>query len=149
MHKKLDNVVGRLVISNCGTPTEKVSKFLDHYLKLLIKSGKSYVKDTSDFLRKIKEFGNVPDGVTLVTPNVVGLCPSIPHGDGLDALSEELETCQEKKIAKEDLLMMAKFVLKNNFYEFNSKAKLQISGTAIGTKVTPPFACIFMDKVEI
>ena len=43
---------------------------------------------------------------------------------------------------------MAKFVLKNNFFEFNSKIKQQISGTAIGTKFAPPYACIFMDKLE-
>ena len=43
---------------------------------------------------------------------------------------------------------MAKFVLKNNYFEFNGKVKQQISGTAIGTKFAPPYACIFMDEVE-
>ena len=33
IHKRLENVQGRPVISNCGTPTEKVSKFLDYHLK--------------------------------------------------------------------------------------------------------------------
>ena len=42
---------------------------------------------------------------------------------------------------------MAELVLKNNFFEFDSKVKQQISGTAIGTKFA--YACIFMDKVEI
>ena len=83
------------------------------------------IKDTSDFLRKIKKLGKVPDGAILVTADVVGLYPSIPHEDGLDALSEKLETFQDKKIAKEDLLKMAKFVLKNNFFEFNSNSKYQ------------------------
>ena len=43
---------------------------------------------------------------------------------------------------------MAEFVLKNNYFEFDSKVKKQISETAIGTKFAPPYACIFMDKVE-
>ena len=43
---------------------------------------------------------------------------------------------------------MARFVLKNNFFEFDSKIKQQISGTAIGTKFAPPYVCIFMDKFE-
>ena len=43
---------------------------------------------------------------------------------------------------------MAKFVSKNNFFEFDSKTKQQISGTAIGTTFSPRYACIFMDKVE-
>ena len=43
---------------------------------------------------------------------------------------------------------MAKFVLSTNFFEFNSDTFRQISGTAIGTKFAPPYACIYMDQVE-
>ena len=43
---------------------------------------------------------------------------------------------------------MAEFVLKNNFFEFNGEVKWQKSGTAIGTKFAPPYACIFIDEVE-
>ena len=40
------------------------------------------------------------------------------------------------------------FVLQNNYFEFNGEVKQQISGTAIGTKFAPPYACIFMDQDE-
>ena len=43
---------------------------------------------------------------------------------------------------------MAEFVLKNIYFEFVNKIKQQISGTAIGTKLTPPYACIFMSDLE-
>ena len=43
---------------------------------------------------------------------------------------------------------MVEFVLKNNFFEFNCGVKRQKSGTAIGTKFAPPYACIFIDEVE-
>ena len=43
---------------------------------------------------------------------------------------------------------MAGFVLKNNYFEFNGKVKQQPSGTVIGTKLVPPYACIFMNQVE-
>ena len=72
----------------------------------------------------------------------MGLYPSIPHNFGLRALKETL------KIPTEDLLQMAEFVFKNNFFEFNNHIKQQISGTAIGTKCAPTYACIFMDKVQ-
>ena len=42
---------------------------------------------------------------------------------------------------------MARFVLEN-YFEFNGDVKKQISGTAIGTKFAPPYACIFMDDLE-
>ena len=36
--ERLSNVPGRPVISNCGTPTEKASEFLDFYLKSLMQN---------------------------------------------------------------------------------------------------------------
>ena len=38
--------------------------------------------------------------------------------------------------------------MKNNFFEFETKIIQQISGTAIGTKFAPPYACLFMDRIE-
>ena len=54
IHKRLSEVPGRPVISNCGTPTEKVSEFLDFHLKSIMQEGASYIKDTTDFQDKIK-----------------------------------------------------------------------------------------------
>ena len=54
----------------------------------------------------------------------------------------------EKKIPSSDLVNIAEFVSKNNYFECYSNVKKQISGTAIGTKFGPPYACIFMHKVE-
>ena len=54
IHKRLDNVPGRPVVSNCGTAIEKASEFLDHHLQPIMKSGVSYIKDTNDFLFKLK-----------------------------------------------------------------------------------------------
>ena len=79
---------------------------------------------------------------------MVGLYPSIPHQAGLSALKEALENRSVKKIPTENLVKMAEFVLKNNLFEFNSKVFQQISGTAIGTKFAPLYACIYMDRVE-
>ena len=39
---------------NCGTPTEKVSEFLDFYLKPIMRIGNSYIKDSSHFQERIK-----------------------------------------------------------------------------------------------
>ena len=47
-----------------------------------------------------------------------------------------------------DLVKMAKFALSNNYFEFSKKVFQQISGTAIGTKFAPPYACIYMEEIE-
>ena len=59
IHESLENVPGRRVISNCGTPTEKVSEFFDHHLKPVMQSVKSYIKDSGHFWEKIKTLGCV------------------------------------------------------------------------------------------
>ena len=43
---------------------------------------------------------------------------------------------------------MAKFVLQNNFLEFDGETKQKISETAIDTKFAPLYAYIFMVQVE-
>ena len=70
--KRLYNVPGRPVISDCWIPTEKVSEFLDHQLQPVTKGCKYYVKDTNHFLEKLKEPGKVPPNAILVTADVVG-----------------------------------------------------------------------------
>ena len=91
IHKRLFNVPGRPVISNCGTPTEKVSEFLDHHLKPIMQKELSYIRDSQHFLEKIKTIGSVPENSILVTADVVGLYPNILHQAGLKALKEALE----------------------------------------------------------
>ena len=86
IHKQLYSVPGRAVISDCGTPTEKVSEFVDHILKPVMRFGNSYIKANNHFLEKLKELGELPENAILVTADVVGLYPSISHGDGSKAL---------------------------------------------------------------
>ena len=113
-----------------------------------MKQGESYVKDTGDFLEKLKRVGEIPKGAILVTVDVVGLYSSIPHDRGLEVLRKQYNKFKDKIVPTEDIIKMADFVPKNNPFEFDCKFYQQISGTTIGTKFTQPYACIFMDYVE-
>ena len=148
IYKRLHNVPGTLVISNCRSPTEKCTEFLDHHLKPIMQIDWSYIKDSADFINKTKNLSTIPNNAIIITADVVVLSPSISHETGLRALREALDKQDKKCIPTGDLVKMAELVLKNNFFEFNSKIKQQVSGTAIGTKFAPPYACLFMDKFE-
>ena len=106
------------------------------------------LRTPNDFIKKIKHVKKIPDNAILVTADVVGLYPIIPHEAGLRALKEVLDRKEDKKISTEDLVKVAEFLLKNNYFEFNGQVKHQILGTAIGTKFTPTYAFIFMDEIE-
>ena len=127
---------------------ENASEFLDYRLKPVIQKWKSYIKDSGDFINKIKKLKNIPDGTILVTADVVGLYPSTPYEAGLRALNEALENRESKTIPAEKLFKMAKFVLKNNYFDFNEKFNQQVSDTAIGTKFAPTYTWIFMGRLE-
>ena len=77
IHKRLHDVPGRPVISNC---TENISSFLDYHLQPFAQRVKSYIKDTNQFSNKIKKIEKLPEGAILCTMDVVGLYPNIPQG---------------------------------------------------------------------
>ena len=92
----------RPAILNCGTLTEKVLEFLDHHLQPVMKEGKSYIKDRADFLDKLKDLGEITERAILVTADVVGLYPNIPHTKGLKVLGKRYDKFLHKKVHTED-----------------------------------------------
>ena len=76
-----------------------------------MQKGKSYIKGSNDFINKIRDISSIPEGSLLVTADVVGLYPSIPHELGLEALKKALDNREVKPIPTKDLVNMAEFVL--------------------------------------
>ena len=92
----------------------------------------SYVKDTIDFLIKLKDMDRFPEGAIRVTIDVVDLYPHIPHNEGLEAVRTILNTRTNQAIPTDDIVNLAELVLRNNNFEFDGKHFLQKRGTAIG-----------------
>ena len=98
IHERLHNIPRGPVIGNYETPTEKASEFLDYQLKPIMQSGKSSMKGSGDFSKKIKNLQNIPETAILVTADVVGLYPSNPHETGLNAFRKVLDNRGNKHI---------------------------------------------------
>ena len=103
IHKRLHDVPGRSVISNCGYYTESISSFLDYHLQPLAQKVKSYIKGTSHFLSKLKDLGKLPQRAILCTIDVVGIYPNIPHSEVLNSLQRFLELRDNKQISSDTL----------------------------------------------
>ena len=82
-----------------------------------------YIKNSGNFIKKMKNIGTIPLDSILITANVKGLYPSIPHEAGFKALEKALSNCDNENISTEDLVKMAKFAIKNNYFEFNGFEK--------------------------
>ena len=113
-------------------------------LKSVIREGWSYIKDSGDFIKKLKNIDHIPQDAIMVTADLVGLYQSIHHDVCPKTLRKEFDNRENKEISTDDLTKMSELFLKNNYFELNGKVKKQISGTAIGTNLTPPYTCIFV-----
>ena len=90
----------------------------------------------------------IPEDIILCTIDVVGLYPNIQHEGGLAVIKEALDKRDDKSISTETLMELAECVLKNNIFEHNEDLYKQLRGTAIGTKMAPSYAVLFMGKLE-
>ena len=64
---------------------------------------KSYIKDTNDFLNKLRSLPKLADNIILCTVDVVGLYPNIPREEGLSALRKRLDNGMKKHISSDTL----------------------------------------------
>ena len=145
IHKK--DMPGRPIVSAIGHPTENKSEFLDLHLRPHVESLPSYLKDTTDYLNKTPS-SDLPADTLLVTMDVTSLYTNIPHNEGIEACREVWESRETKRPPTESLVKLLEHVLKFNNFMFNGEHYLQISGTAMGTKMAPSYANIFMGRLE-
>ena len=144
-------VTGRPIISGCNSPTANLSRYIDHYLKPIVRNISSYIQDTTHFLRILKEYdGKVPSEALLVTFDVKSLYTNIPTDLGIEYTLQALLGFYRDNIPLkiqyiEQILI---FILKKNYFEFNENFYLQLMGTAMGSSFAPNYANIFMDRVE-
>ena len=85
--------------------------------------GWSYIKDSRGFIKKTRNLGSTPEHAILVTVDLVGLYLSTPHQARSKALREVLDKREEHTVLTNELIAIATFVLKNNYFEFNKQIK--------------------------
>ena len=81
--------------------------------------------------------------------------PHVPHEVGLMSMKKIMEEYRreykeegKQAVSIDDLVDLARFILENNYFEFDGGIYKQKLGTAIGTKFAPAFANIFMSELE-
>ena len=79
------------MISNCGTPTEKISEFVDFHLQTIVGMLPNIIRETTDFLCWLRDLGDIPQGAIICSMDVVGLNPHIPHDEGLNSMKCTIE----------------------------------------------------------
>ena len=96
------------------------------------------------FLNKLKKIKTVLQNTILATLDVSSLYINIAHNNRLKALKNRLSDNQLTDI----IIQSTKFILKHNYFNFRNQQFLQLKGTAMGTKMAPQYANVFMANLE-
>ena len=145
LHK---NPIGiRPIVSGVNGITEKISSYLDHYLQPVVTKGPSYIKNTKELLTILENFSSTSDFI-FCTADVSSLYLSIPQEEGLQACLNQLIQHNQLPLPPEIVKQLFNFVLQYNVFRFHNKCFQQIRGTAMGTRMAPAYAGIFMTDLE-
>jgi hypothetical protein len=138
---------GRPIVSDCNSDTYRLSEYIDHFLCPLASLHPSYIRDTPDFLAKIRNL-KLDKQSLLITIDVESLYTNINNKEGLKSVKEVFLNHPVQGRPDRQIQHFLKICLENNDFLFNNQWYLQISGTAMGKKFAPNYANIFMAKWE-
>lgn len=142
------NHPGRPIVSGCGGPTEPISQYVDKILQPFVPTLPSYVKDTGHFLQILHQIDQIQPGDYLMTFNVSALYTNIPHSEGILDAQKFLVSRPTLDPPTHIILRLIHLILTKNAFMFNNRFYHQIKGTAMGTKMAPTYANLFMGFLE-
>jgi len=141
----------RPIVSGCGGPTEKLSQLVDLHLQPFVPQIKSYIRDSTHLIN-ILETTTIPRNSVLATIDVKSLYLNIPHKDGIQAVKNRVyynnKDSENVAIPPGTMSDLLNIVLKHNYFQFADRMYHQVQGTAMGTKMAPAYANIFMAELE-
>ena len=121
---------------------------MDEFLRPIAERLPSYIRDTTDFIQRMKFLGKLPVECYLVTLDVSSLYTNIDIAEGLTDVQEELIETNRVKPSPQTLTCLLEKVLRLNNFTFSDEHFIQIKGTAMGTRVAANIANVYMGRFE-
>jgi hypothetical protein len=150
IHKKADTwpqpgrmPEGRPIVSDCSSESYRISEYIDSYLAPLANKHETYIKNTYDFVEKIRN-KIVSKDCLLVTADVTSLYTNMNLDRVLNVVREAFNRHPDESRPSNELLQLLEIILKNNDFEFNGEYFLQILGVAMGKRFAPALANLYL-----
>lgn len=134
---------GRPIVSDCGSDTDRISDYIEHFLNPISIKHPAYIKDTYHFISIVKNLSIPPDAF-LFSLDVDSLYTNIDTKSGLAAVQKLFFKYPNSIRPDRDLLKLLELNLTRNDFVFDKKYYLQVKGTAMGKSFAPSYANIFM-----
>ena len=144
----VDKLPLRPIVSNIGTATYKLSKYLAQLLAPLGKS-RYTVSSTEDFITRIREMRPRPNRI-MISFDVVSLFTNVPLEKTIDIILKKVyrEKLIKTKIKRNDMKELLYLCTKEGHFTFNDEIYMQTDGVMMGSPLGSLIANIFMCELE-
>ena len=136
------------IISNCGTATYEISKYLAEILLPLTKN-EFTINNTLDFVSRLKSL-SVKNDEKMVSFDVSSLFSNVPLDFTIDVILKRIyvDKSISIKLKREELKSLLELCTKQLHFSFNGEMYQQRDGVAMGSPLGPVIANIFMTELE-
>jgi len=139
---------GRPIVGDCATESRRVSEYIDSFLKPLANKHPSYLKDTYDFVNKIRN-RIIDKHYILVTGDITALYTNMNIDRTISTVREFFTRYPDPKRPDDELLELLEIAMKNNDFSFCHRFFLQIFGTAMGKTFAPNLANLYLVDFDL
>lgn len=146
LHK--ENYPLRPIVSNTGSPTYQLSKYLAQSLSNIIGKSQYHVQNSWEFCNFIKRI-SIPKNHILVSFDVVSLYTNIPVDLAIHSINKNWGKIKDfTNLPKEEFVKAVEFCLTSTFFCFNDEFYSQVFGIAMGSPISACIANLVMEEVE-
>jgi len=138
---------GRPIVSDCNSESTRICEFIDHFLQPVSTKHPSYLKDTYDFINRIRGKIIEPHWL-LISADVESLYTNMKIDLILESIREAFNDFPALNRSDEDILKLLELTLRHNDFVFDGAHYLQICGIAMGRRYAPAAANIYLRKFD-
>ena len=141
----------RPIVSAIGSPTYRLAKSLARILTPLAGKTSSFVKNSTDFAKHIREI-QLEEEDRMISFDVVSLFTKVPVAGAIDAISALLGKDNSFEdltaIPARDICNLTELCLRSTYFQFQDRFFEQVDGAAMGSPLSPVVANLYMEAFE-
>ncbi|XP_065642363.1 uncharacterized protein LOC136073993 isoform X2 [Hydra vulgaris] len=143
----------RPIVSGCDGPIDNLSFFITEFIQPVAEQLPAYFKDTTHLLKLLQSHVLETNNYILVTADVISLYTNIPHRESIDDVNFYLNRAPPyngpiKRPPTAFIDITLETILTHSNFQFSTNHFLQLTGTTMGTRMAPPYANLFMGRID-
>ncbi|EYC06051.1 hypothetical protein Y032_0078g1166 [Ancylostoma ceylanicum] len=146
-----DSIKTRPIISSCGGPSDRLSWLLVKVLSPLLQFVGAHIVNVESFLASLSHC-QIPSTAYYASFDVTSLYTNVNNDSAVDAVislyQQHQSQIQNMGFDANDIRVMLRATLNCNIFCFNERIYEQKRGLAMGNRIAPLLAIIFMDHIE-